>query len=231
MAYPNTFQNRTRDNAIAELLETVGGSGQTDAQTRAGRAWDAAVRDFNSVIWRFNIKTQDITLDGTTVSGGVQGIAEYQLTDKFLAPVRCQLLDSNGLSRALVQWFPYAEWLVWRRNQLTGGPLPLRYTARNVHETGKVTFDPRPVGPLTYPTARLFYASYIDLQPTGNLTLDVPPDVDEAIFMLAEAKLLAKNKRFGDEAITAFKLAADMRLRVERQHRIYGEISQWGANG
>lgn len=230
--YPETFQNRTRDQATAELVEYVGGVGQTDALARAGKAWDAAVRDFNSVAWRFNIKVQDITLDGAFVSGtGVIGQPDYQLTDKFRSPIRCQMLDAQGLSRTLVNWFPYNEWLVWRRNQLTPGPLPLRYTARNVHETGIVTFDPRPIAPLTYPTARIVYVSWIDLQPTGNGFLDVPPDVDEAVFSLAVAKLISKNKRFGDESEQAFKEAADLRLRVERNHRVYGEITGWGANG
>lgn len=232
MPYPEVFQNRTRSQAQAELVEYVGGGGQTDALDRAGRAWDAAVREFNSVAWRFNTKVQDITLDATTVSpSGVVGVADYLLTDKFRSPIRCQMLDAQGLSRALVQWFPYAEWLVWRRSQLTGGPIPLRYTARNVHETGLVTFDPRPTGGLTYPTARLIYCSWIDLQPTAGLTLDVPPDVDEAIFQLATAKLISKNKRFGDDAKMAFQIALESRMASERNHRIYGEITQWGANG
>jgi len=231
--YPEIFQNRTRTTACAELAEYVGGVTRTDALARAGLCWDAAVREFNSVAWRFNIKVQEITLDGTTVDGvtGVIGVPDYQLTDKFRSPVRCQMLDAQKLSRTLVQWFTYNEWLVFRRNQLTGGPIPLRYTARNVHETGIVTFDPRPVGPLTYPTARIIYASWIDLQPTAGSTLAVPPDVDEAIFQLATAKLIAKNKRFGGEAELAFKVAHEMRMAVERNHRIYGEITQWGANG
>lgn len=227
MAYPSTFQNRTRDAAKAELVEYTGGVGQTDALDRAGRAWDSAVREFNSVAWRFNIRVQDIAL--------VDGQQDYDLADKFRSPVRCLMVDNSPspgpYTRSLVEWFPYAEWLVWRRSQLTGGPLPIRYTARNVHETGKVTFDPRPTAAFTYPTARLIYATWIDLATGGSSVLDVPPDVDEAIFQLAVAQLIAKNKRFGDDAKIAFDRAEEMRMRVERNHRIYGEITQWGANG
>jgi hypothetical protein len=189
------------------------------------------VREYNSVAWRFCIKTQSITLDGTTVVGGVQGVAEYQLTDFFRTPIRCNLLDAQGLSRTLVTWMPYAEWLVWRRDQLTGTSLPIRYTARNVHETGMVTFDPRPFSILTYPTARLVYASWIALQPTAGLTLDVPPDVDEGIFQLAVANLIAKNKRFGDDAKMAFEKANQMRQWCERNHRVHIDMVGWGANG
>lgn len=232
MPYPETFQNRTRTQAQDELVEYVGGVGQSDALARAGRAWDAAVREFNSVGWRFNIRTQNITLDGTTVNGaGVVGVAEYQLVDKFRSPGRCNMLDSQALSRTFVPWIPYKEWLIWRSDQQTGTSLPIRYTARNVHETGLVTFDPRPQGILTYPTARLIYLTWIDLQPVAGSTLDVPPDVDEAIFQLATANLLAKNKRFGDDARMAFQKAADLRLACERNHRDYGEITVWGANG
>lgn len=223
MAYPGTFQNRTRDEAKAELVEYVGGVGRTNALDRAGLAWDSAVRDYNRVAWRFNVTSTDITL--------VDETSEYALPDKVRTPVRCQLLDSNDLSRAIVRWFPYNEFLVARRNQVSGASVPLYYTMQNTHETGLVTFDPRPVAPFTYPTVRLFYAKWIDLQPTAGSTLDVPPDVEEGIFQLAVAKLTAKNKRFGKEAQLAYKIANELRFDCYRNHRIFGEINIRGANG
>lgn len=230
MAYPNTFQNRTRLQAKEELLEYTGGVSRPEALDRAALCWDAAVREFNTDAWRFNIRTQDITLDGTTVVGGVTGVQDYDLADKFRTPVRCLLLDSNSVTRRRVVWLPYNEWVMLRPDQVTGSNVPSFYTARNVHETGKVSFDPRPLGTLTYPKARMIYATWIDIQTTDASALDVPPDVDEAIFQLAVAKILAKNKRF-EESQVAMEAAARLRFIVQRNHRIFGEDTQIGANG
>ena len=223
MAYPDTFQNRTRTQVQDELLEFVGGVGRTDAASRAGLAWDAAVREFNSVAWRFNIRTTDVTL--------INDQQEYTLPDKVRSPVRCHMVDSNGRTRTIVWWIPYTEWLLARPDQSTGASIPSRYTMQNIHETGNVILDPRPLTPFTYPTARLTYATWIDLQPTAGSKLDVPSDVDEAIFQLATAKLMSKNKRYGKEAIAAFQFAKAFRNDIERNHRIFGEITIRGASG
>jgi hypothetical protein len=221
--FPQTFQNRTRTQAQAELVEYVGGVGQSDALTRAGEAWDAAVREFNTVAWRFNTAQQDIAL--------VNNQQTYTLNDFFQAPLRAKLVDPNGKERTALTWFPYAEWLVYRPSQLTGASQPYIYTAQNTYQTGLVTLDPFPVAPFTYPTFRIFYLTYIQLQPTAGLTLNVPPDVDEAIFQLAVAKLIAKNKRFGGDSEQAMALALRMRAAVERNYRSWGEITQRGTNG
>lgn len=224
MPFPQTFQNRTRGDAALELSEYVGGGQRPEALERAGRAWDAAVREFNSVAWRFNLTIQDITLISNPET------PNYPLDDFVRTPLNVQMIDSTGKTRVTVDWIPFSQWLNVRSDQTSGGPVPRLYTMRNLHEEGEVIFDPRPAGTLTYPTARLYYLKWIEIQPSDGGFLDVPPDVDEAIFQLAIAKLISKNKRFS-EATVAYGLAAALRIQAERNHRVWGAITIVGANG
>ena len=60
--YPQTSSNRTRSAASSEIASYTGGEDDAAATARAGKCWDAAVREFNSVPWKFNLLTQDISL-------------------------------------------------------------------------------------------------------------------------------------------------------------------------
>ena len=63
--FPQTASNRTRLAAATELCQYVGGETRGDALARAASSWDAAVRGFNDVAWKFCRVTQDILLDST----------------------------------------------------------------------------------------------------------------------------------------------------------------------
>lgn len=63
--FPQTAANRTRAQASEELSQYVGGETRADVLTRAGQCWDAAVRAFNGVPWKFNRVTQDLLLDSS----------------------------------------------------------------------------------------------------------------------------------------------------------------------
>jgi hypothetical protein len=60
--YPQTGANRTRAQVRAELGDLSGGGNKTDIKAKADRAWDAAVREFNSVAWSFNRVQEDIVI-------------------------------------------------------------------------------------------------------------------------------------------------------------------------
>jgi hypothetical protein len=64
-AFPQTSANRTRAVASSELAQYVGGENRGDSLLRCGQAWDAAVRSFNSVPWKFNRVVADILIDST----------------------------------------------------------------------------------------------------------------------------------------------------------------------
>src|SRR5262245_270595 len=60
--YPQTGANRTRAQVRAELADLSGGGNKPDIKAKADRAWDAAVREFNSVAWSFARVQEDIII-------------------------------------------------------------------------------------------------------------------------------------------------------------------------
>jgi len=60
--FPQTGANRTRAQVRAELADMSGGGNKTDIKAKADRAWDAAVREFNSVAWSFARVQEDIVI-------------------------------------------------------------------------------------------------------------------------------------------------------------------------
>lgn len=222
--FPQTSANRTRANATTELAEYAGGSDRPEVQARAGRCWDAAVREFNTVAWRFNRVTQDITL--------VPGTKTYTLATDFRTPLRGQLLDSGGLSVYVLGWIPYELWQQYYFAQTNGTSLPTLYTAFNVHNQGLVRFEPFPTGTLTYPTAQLSYIRRVALATGNDDRLNIPMEVDEAVFQLAAAMLNERTK--GADSDSSQRLRANakvLRLECEREHRDWIEETGWGANG
>ena len=222
-SFSQTSSNRTRQTATIELSEYTGGSDRPEVLARAGRAWDAAVREFNTVGWRFCRSTNNITLSSAS--------KEYTLATDFRSQVRCQLLDANSNSvNCPLEWIPYEEWLVKFGDQTVGGVVPYRYTALNIHNLGTVRFDPYIVGTPTYPTAQITYLHRIALAPGFTDSLNVPMEVDEAIFMLAASKLVGRAK--GQDEARGLRAEADMlRSACEREHRDWPDLGGWGANG
>lgn len=227
--YPQTSSNRTRATASFELTQYVGGGDRPEALVRAGLAWDAAVREFNTVAWRFNRTETDITL----VDGSASEAAKlYTLPVGFRSPQRCVLVDGSGTMRWDLDWLPYE---VWRRDFAlvsSTSALPMWYTAINVHGTGQIRFEPSIVGTPTYPTARLTYHSRISIAAGTNATLNVPMEVDQAIFARAAAILSMRSRgaQGGDSQLLTQE-AALLRAFVEREHRDFGTLTGWGANG
>lgn len=221
--FPQTSANRTRRQAKEELCEFGGAQSKPETLVRAGRSWDAAVREFNVVGWIFNRTSTDITL--------VAGTKTYSLPGDFRSSVRAQLLDVNGNEVwPPLNWIPYQRWAEIFSDQSTGSSCPDSYTALNVHGVGEVRYDPYPIGNLSYTAVRHTYLTRIALATGEDDQLNVPVEVDEAIFQLSLGYFLAKMRGFG-EAEQIFTLAKILRNDCEREHRHWQEETGYGANG
>lgn len=216
-SFPASGSNRARNAVISELTEWTGGGNRTEMQVRAGRAWDSAVRQFNAIAWRFNRMQDDITLSSTS------GTTDYTLNTDFRSPLKAMLLDSSSrLVEGPLIWMPYGQWVASWPDQTGTGNQPELYTVRNEHETGIVTFDPPTSGSNTYPTVRIDYHRRILTQSGDTGVLNVPQEVDEAIFQLALAIFISKVRSY-QEARDQFTLAARMRSECERMWRDFDE--------
>jgi hypothetical protein len=196
--FPQTGDNRTRESASIEIAEHHGGSSQADVTERAGKCWDAAVRQMNAFLWKFNLVTEDITLSSPVAADATAGIvanSEYNLSANFKFPFRAILVDSSSKPRDSVQFVNYGEWLAHTPDQSSTTSSPTRYTARNIHQVGRIIVSPPlSTSSLTWPTLRLVYFRPIDLAEGATSKLAVPVEVDEAIFQLAVANFESKVK-------------------------------------
>ena len=209
-SFPQTAYNRTFGEAKDELAQYSGGAARSDILVRAGSSYLSAVREFNDIPWKFNRMVDDITL--------VAGTADYTLENDFRDPMRAIMVDSDSKTREEVMWVPYQEWVYHLPDQSTTGSMPLYYTIRNAHLTGLVTVDPVPATGITYPTLRVHYHRRIALPVADSEKVNVPVEVDEAIFSRAVALFLAKVRNH-KEAGEANVEAAIRRARVENEHR------------
>lgn len=222
--FPQTDANRTREQAQTELALYLGGGDNAENKTFAGQAWDSAVREFNSIGWRFNVTNQSITLVADT--------KEYSLNTNFRTPVRGMLQDSNGNNQYTLRWLPYEVWLESFYPQSSGFGIPNYYTAQNIHNLGLVRFEPWPAGSLMYPTANITYLKRITFASGREDRLNVPVEVDEAIFQRAAAILLGRIKGPGsDDTIAQNREASILRAQCEFDWRFFGENTGWGAQG
>ncbi len=214
--YPQTSSNRTRAQATSRIAGYAGGAGDPEVEAQAGEALDDAVDAFNEWLWMFNIVEQDITLTNDT--------SDYLLTSNFYKPKIAIALDSNNKTR-----YPRLRWIEWenfrmrRGDQSTGSNYPLIYTARNVHATGMMTFDPRPLSPFQYPKVHVEYFKRIEKTVAPGEYLNVPREVDLAIFRLAVANFLeAKDK----PSELAFTRAEKAKWAVALQHRGFADYQR-----
>jgi len=344
--YPASGGNRSRAEVQASIADMVGGSNKPDIKAVIDRAWDAAVRDFNTVPWAFTRVQDDIVIDSTmkaatappTVASTGSGVGfvlesgrtvtywieerikvgsrvlqrndaqppggqpqivtlvgsgavvkpvvtrptqvnpnathwalfatqtsgsspssdgafphayevgeadiatttiedqrtginpgqppnsaiyqsgEYDLSAPFRSPVRALALDGSGQTRYILTWVPWRDWTQKRPWQITTGSNPIWYTARNWYRNGKITFDPRPGTATTYPMIRLTYDTYILPAQGADARLDVPAEIDNAIF---EATSLAVRRNIlGRDAVGPDELR-------EMQERYYELEIQW----
>ena len=188
--FPQTSKNRTLDSLKKELASFIDGDARDKNLDKAQQAIFEEIRSFNSWAWKFNRVTEDITLVAAT--------ADYTLKQDWRNPLRAQMVDSSGNTRTDVDWIDWSEWVSFLPDQSTTGSMPLNYTARNIHETGQITVDPVPASTLTYPTLRLFYHRRILCPATGGTPINVPTEVEQAIFDGAIWRFLRKVKSFRD---------------------------------
>lgn len=198
-----------------ELASFTGGKTRTDTLDRAREAIFEEIRSFNSWSWTFNRVTEDITL---TANGSTP---DYALKADWRNPLRAQMVDSNNKTRDDVGWVEWGDWVSMLPDQSTTGSIPLLYTARNIHETGLITVDPVPATTLTYPTLRLFYHRRI-LCPEDNAVINVPTEVEQAIFDGAIWRFLRKMKTFREarEALAPSILSMQA---ITQEYRDYGD--------
>jgi len=187
-SFPQTLNNRSLDALKDELASFSGGQTRKDILKRAQEAIFEAVYAFNATPWTFNRVTEDITL--------VAAQSEYTLSSNWRNPLRAQMVDSSSKTRDTVEWLPWVSWVSRFPDQSTTGSIPLMYTAFNIHETGQITVDPVPASTLTYPTLRLFYHRRIEVPSNGADILEVPQEVEQAIFDEAIWRFLRKMKTF-----------------------------------
>jgi len=207
--FPQTGKNRTVSDLIDEIAEFTGGQDRPDVQSQARRALFEAIRAFNAWAWVFNRVSEDITLVAAT--------SEYTLSSNWRSPLVAQLVDSSGYTREHVEWIPYRVWMTELPDQSSTGSTPLYYTARNIHETGLVTVDPLPASTLTYPTLRLVYHRRI-LCPSDSNVINVPTEVEQAIFDEAVWRFLRKKKTF-KEARDAKQSALLSKSEIQFEYR------------
>lgn len=205
-----TTDNRTRSEAIEEIADYTGGGNRAVIQARALTAWKGAVREYNTVLWKFNRMIDDITLANNT--------QDYNLNSDFHMPLRAVLMESGNIERQSVRWVKFEEWTFFCADNKGTGGAPDYYTARNSHETGLVSVYPKVASPITYPTLRVHYFRRIAIPPDAGSRINCPMEVDEGIFQLAVAKHVAKEKG-PSKAVEFYALAETIRARVEQQWR------------
>lgn len=350
-SFPQTGANRTRAEATEELASYVGGETRGDMLVRAGASWDAAVRKFNEVPWKFNRVSQDLLLDSTmpdnttapsisrdagsgagfvlsvgksieywveervkdgagnilkrnfaplaavavlagdgstdkpvitrpaTVgadtthwalygtaatpegSGGATGrypngvqlgevaIATTTIEDTRTgnnpmlpaAPIlyepsdftllfdfrnhrRAWMVDADGFERYRLAYEPWERMSSVFNQRIAITSVPAIYTVRNTHNEGKVILFPRLRLPATWPILRLQYNRWIAFAVGSGDRLNVPRDVDEAIFSLAIANIIGKVKSF-EAARDARILAEDAFVTAKQNHRDWPDRS------
>ena len=101
-SFPQTSTGRTRDQLAKDILDVTGGGDRPEAIIKAGRAIDSAVREYNSVAWKFNRLQQDITL--------VTDTQDYTLAAAFKQAFAANMIDSDGKNRDRVDWIPFEQW-------------------------------------------------------------------------------------------------------------------------
>ena len=207
--FPQSGTNRSRTQAISEIASHIGGSDRPAVQKVAEDSLDSAVRHYNRYFWKFNRVSHDITLVASQETNDLQS--------DFKDTVVCVMVDSNSKLRQPVLRVDWGELMrSWPDN--TGvGSIPTRYALRNPHEDGLIWWRPIPGSDPTYPTVRHHYFRRIVRSNLTTPRLNVPEEVDQAIFEKAVANfMLRKDKR---NAVDFVNMAAASFIEIARDHR------------
>lgn len=153
--------------------------------------------------------------------GKIYRSGEFDLNFPFRNFVKAVWIDEQGRERRPLIFVPFRQWVGTVSRQTTVAS-PDFITLRNVHQNGKAILHPRPSGDrMTWPAIRLTYCTYIALAGSDDdSVLNVPAEVDQAIFMRAEEIFLGRLK--GKQAAApapGTETPMDMRLRIEQDHR------------
>jgi len=210
--FSQSGNNRTRGDSLLELASYLNLEESVDAAVRAGRAWEAAVREYNTTLWKFNRVVVDVTFDDLVTTG------EYDLPTDFKRQERAILLDANGKEAIPLAFFPYEDKVLYAPDETSPGPQPRLYTAFNIFSAGKIRYWPVPFGALQYPKARHSYFHEIIVPKGDDDRLNAPLEVDEGIFQLALAKFVHA-MRGSNAARTEYVLAGSIRALLEKTYR------------
>lgn len=218
-SYPQTAANRPFGDMVDELAGWAGSQSRESRKQEARYDIQRSIREFNEVPWAFNRKSDTFALDSAA-----EGTASFNLETDFRSPVVALLLDSNSKSRDDVQWIDYREWTQIDPDQQSSGSRPIYWTALNTHELGKIIISPPVADSVTWPTLNVIYHRWIVIPANDTSKINVPTDVEEAIFQTALAHFIARVRTF-QEASIARGEARRRRQAVEVGHM------DWTASG
>ena len=220
--FPQTGDGRSRNQLVSELASYFGGESNSDDLTRAGLSLDEAVRSFNEVYWRFNRKSENITLVASTSS--------YTLANtNWRGPHRAVVVDSGSKDVTTIFYVPYQQVLDYNPSTASTVGMPAWYTFKNLHETGQVTYYPPLGATLTYPTIRHEYFRRIAVESGTSDVLEVPVEVEQALFDWALWRMCLKVDRATAPSFQG--PAARSRAAVEREWRDWPDITALGVRG
>lgn len=146
---------------------------------------------------------------------------EFDLPFPFRSFTRAHWVDEQGHERTSLVFVPWRQATIFM-SRFTTVSRQIFVTLRNVHSQGKMILHPRPQGKnMVWPVIRLTYNSYIQIAGTEeDSVLDVPQEVDTAIFMRAAEIFVARLK--GPTVSAPMKPETlDMRYALEQQYRDY----------
>lgn len=220
-SFPQKASNRTLEVLAREIADHDAGGNSQVRRDRAKESLRDSVREFNDVMWKFCRVVTDITL-AATADGA---LAEFDLPSNFRTPLRAVFLDENDNETRALPYVPVEEKVHGWPSEQSVSNVPWVYMAFNVHIEGKVRYYPRLIGTFTWPKVRHYYFRRI-VHPTGpDDVLNVPEEVENAIFILAVAKFLAKQLGYNNpNTVRARAEADDARLRVQREWQDWGDI-------
>ena len=216
--FPQTGINRTISALLTDLQDYVGGGG-AEGRARALRALAETVRAFNSMAWRFNRKSTDVTFVAST--------SDYALPATVRSIWKVMLLDDDDELIDEVPFVSYQDFLLYDGSTQSPVSIPNAYTLFNVFDTGNIRFLPSMGTTFSYPTARVFYHIRIVVPSTDDdeSTLIVPQEVETAIVRQAASLLVARTRTF-EEAARARADANELTLAAQREWRDWPDFSQ-----
>lgn len=217
--FPQLAGLRKVSAIIDDLLDYTGGADRPESRNRARRALAETVRAFNSMAWRFNRRTKDITFAADT--------SDYALDATTRDVWKVMLLDASDYFMGDVTFTPYEDFLRYDGVTVSSVTTPDEYTLFNTFNEGNIRFLPR-IGPgpfTSIPTARVFYHKRIDVPATDDDTIAVPIEVESAIVRQAAVLLIGRIRSF-EEGARARADANNVTLAAQREWRDWPDFRQ-----